>query len=283
MSSNIFEMKIVGNNNNLIIPISDDVIELNRHLLESNLASTDNNAMDQIPYYAGAVNYTKSNNPMPVLDHESLDKPITISLPDDTQINGPFILLNKALEDGSRCTGTRPPENTITPDFLSHTQNVIQLSNENGLPNIPVLSDPNNKLNTTGIVNSNYTIKQLDNTDFTPSMTTSHQLASLSVPRMNVPQMASHEMDEPEIIVEINEPKLISNYMASRQMNAPHNMASHQMNAPHNMDTPRVVTHHQNKMINTLIKNRNLIKKVLMWLSIALVIYIIYLILSKRR
>jgi hypothetical protein len=189
MSSNNFEMKFVGNNE-LLVPVSNDVVELNRFLLDSNAVNTDTNSLDQVPYFGGPVSYAESNNPMPVLSLHSLSKPITVTIPENVAPDGPFILLNKALQEGSRCTGTKPPESNITPDFLLNTQNVIPLSAEYGLPKVPMLQDPYNQLNITGVVNASNPITKLDNTNFTPDMTTSSQFSMMNrqPPPMNPDQ-----------------------------------------------------------------------------------------------
>jgi hypothetical protein len=165
MSSNNFEMKFVGNNE-LLVPVSKDVVELNRLILDSTAVNTDTNSLSQVPYFGGPVSYVESNNPMPVLTPHSLTKPITVTIPEHVAPDGPFILLSKALKDGSRCTGTEPPETNITPDFLLNTQNVIPLSAEYGLPKVPMLQDPYNQLNITGVVDASHPITKLDNTNF---------------------------------------------------------------------------------------------------------------------
>ena len=282
MSSNNFQMKFVSNSNELLVPIPDDVVELNRYMVESNAVDTNNNSMDQIPYYGGPVSYVESNNPMPILGLNSLSNPITVVIPDNVAPDGPFILLNSAFQDGSRCSGTEPPENIITPEFLLHTQNVIPLSAEYGLPTIPMLQDPNNKLNSTGILENNYSMNQLDNTNFTPDMTTDNQLASLPKEQTYLNSNNRNSNMNYNQVIEQNNAMNYGNQNARviRDISVSNPMLpspTRVMNAPTiNKNAPSIKK-------NTMYQNKNLFKNILMLISILLLIYVIYLVISKRR
>jgi hypothetical protein len=339
MSSNNFEMKFVGNNE-LLVPVSSDVIELNRFFLDSSAKNTDTNSLDKVPYFGGPVSYTESNNPMPVLGVNSLTKPINVFIPDKVAPDGPFILLSKALQDGSRCTGTEPPETNITPDFLLNTQNVIPLSAEYGLPKVPMLQDPYNKLNNTGIVNASHPLTKLDNTNFTPDMTTNSQFSMMNrqPPPMNPDQALAMMYASQDARETPSEPNYSSSMHVSPAMQvinsspslrlspamqvihsspsmrpspsmhvSPSMQVMHASPSMHSMlanpalrtihaspsrvstSPARVITSpaRVNKIINpvknTKMTNKSLMKKVIMYLSIAILIYIIYLVISRRR
>jgi hypothetical protein len=273
MSSNNFEIQFLSNNNELLVPIPDDVIELNRYMVESNAVDTNNNAMSQIPYYGGPVSYVESNNPMPILGPNSLSSPITVVIPDDLAPDGPFILLNSSFQDGSRCSGTEPPENIITPKFLLNTQNVIPLSAEYGLPTIPMLQDPNNRLNSTGILENTYAMNKLDNTNFTPDMTTERQLASLPKEQTYVNSNYSNSnmnYDQENNAMDYNNQNINEkrNIIVSKSDNV-------------NVHSPQV-KHSPSINKNAMYLNKNLFRKILMLISILLLISVIYLVISKR-
>jgi hypothetical protein len=331
MSSNNFEMKFVGNTE-LLVPVSNDVVELNKFLLNSNAVNTDTNSLPQVPYFGGPVSYTESNNPMPVLSLHSLTKPINVIIPDNVAPDGPFILLNKALQEGSRCTGTEPPESNITPDFLLNTQNVIPLSAEYGLPKVPMLQDPYNQLNSTGVVNASHPLTKLDNTNFTPDMTTNSQFSMMNrqPPPMNPDQYSAMMYANQDARETQSIPPLPSQTIHSQQpmrASSPMQVApamqvahvapamrssptTHTMHASPAMRTkhasPAMRTKHASpamltnpipaivqlaktstdKVLNktkSYKMNKSLMKKVLMYLSVAILIYVIYLVLSRRR
>jgi hypothetical protein len=330
MSSNNFEMKFVGNNE-LLVPVSNDVVELNRFLLDSNAVNTDTNSLDQVPYFGGPVSYAESNNPMPVLSLHSLSKPITVTIPENVAPDGPFILLNKALQEGSRCTGTKPPESNITPDFLLNTQNVIPLSAEYGLPKVPMLQDPYNKLNITGVVNASNPITKLDNTNFTPDMTTNSQFSMMNrqPPPMNPDQdlammYATQNARETQSVPPLTSQTIHSQsgmrssspmraspsmYVApspSMRSPSPRRSPSPSMRSPSPRRSPspsmrspspsmlanpipammQIAKTSANKVLDKT-KNYKMntpqMKKIVMYLSIAILIYVIYLVISRRR
>ena len=316
MSSNNFEMKFVGKNE-LLLPVSNDVVNLNRFLLDSNAVNTDTNSLSQVPYFGGPVSYVESNNPMPVLTLHSLSKPITVTIPDDVAPDGPFILLNKALQDGSRCTGTEPPESNITPDFLLNTQNVIPLSAEYGLPKVPMLQDPYNQLNITGVVNASHPITKLDNTKFTPDMTTNNQLSAMNKQLNLLPMQTIHSQSamrasspmraSPSMYVapsmrssspsmrsgspskRSGSPSKRSDSPSKRSGSPSKRASSPSMRASSPMVSnpiPAILQLAKNsatKVLNNSKNNTLSMKKIVMYLSILVLIYVIYLVISKRR
>lgn len=145
----------------LLIPIEKDVVQLNRFLLETNLSNTSTDPMNQIPYNAGPTNVIQPNKKdMQVLKPHTLAEPIRISLPDGVVPDGPFILLDKPLQDSNinKCKQTKTPEEIITPNLLNQAQNINHISVENGLKPIPVLSDNTIQNNTNNQVNSSVPI-----------------------------------------------------------------------------------------------------------------------------
>jgi hypothetical protein len=295
MSTNNFKIEFPQNNQNLLVPIPDQVVELNRFILESNSNEIDNNSLINVPYFGGPVNYQTSNKTMPVLQPHSLSDPILMSLPDEDVPNGPFILLNKSLEDGSRCTSTKAPENIITNDFLFNTQNVIDLSKEYGLPPIPTLENPNN-------VNlHNFSLNKLDNTPEVGGNSNMNKGIELPFQKVTNPQnktvsygntiinqgnITDPIISQKSVVFAGNTPQ-VTGSLQSAQLSQ---LAQIPQIANPIQSAKSLQSAQTSQMIADPVKrsralgdHNNLFKKLLMYLSMALLIYVIYLVISKRR
>jgi len=209
----------------LLVPTSKDVEALNRFFLETNLVNTSTDSMDKIPNFAGPsnVNQPKAVN-MPTMGPHTLKEPIRISLPDGVVPDGPFILLDKPLDDNNlkKCNNLKTPEDIVNKDLLNQAQNINHLSLENGLPVIPVYLNNNNGYKDTNVVNN-------DQVHFSP------------------------------VVVEM-----------------PYNLPLNNIAQELPSDDYSPVKFKVGKGYK-----RRLFKKVLMWVSIALVIYLIFLLFKK--
>jgi len=149
MSQNFNCFPIVNENNietfvdeEILIPIQDDVIELNKFFLEAALDNACSDALKNIPRNAGETNNVQpESKPMNLLTPHSL-KPILVQLPSNVKSDAPIILLDKPLDDSNAKVIKKSPEQIVSPALLAHVQNINHISVENGLKPIPILSDP---------------------------------------------------------------------------------------------------------------------------------------------
>jgi len=126
----------------ILIPIQDDVIELNKFFLEAALDNACSDALKNIPRDAGETNNVQpESKPMNLLTPHSL-KPILVQLPNNVKSNAPIILLDKPLDDSHAKVIKKSPEQIVSPALLAHVQNINHISVENGLKPVPILSDP---------------------------------------------------------------------------------------------------------------------------------------------
>jgi len=130
-------------NEEILIPIQDDVIELNKFFLEAALDDACSDAQINIPRDVGsyANNFQPESHQMKLLTPYSL-KPILVQLPNNVKADAPVILLDKPLEDNNSKIIKKSPEQIVSPALLAHVQNINHISVENGLKPVPILSDP---------------------------------------------------------------------------------------------------------------------------------------------
>jgi len=125
----------------LLFPISKDVVELNRFFLESNLDDKTKGAMSEIPRLAGPTHVHQPKSTfMPTLSPHTLADPIKVAFPDGVSPNEDnFMLLDKPLEDSdlNKFKSSKTPEEIVTPEILNQAQNINHISVENGLKPIP--------------------------------------------------------------------------------------------------------------------------------------------------
>jgi hypothetical protein len=150
MSQNFKCFPIVNGNNietfvneEILIPVQDDMVELNKFFLEAALDDACSDAQINIPRDVGnyANNLNPESHPMKLLTPQSL-KPILVQLPNNVKADAPIILLDKPLDDNNAKIIKKSPEEIVSPALLSHVQNINHISVENGLRPVPILSDP---------------------------------------------------------------------------------------------------------------------------------------------
>jgi hypothetical protein len=233
---------------NLLVPTSKDVIELNKLFLETSLDNTSKDPMNAVPYFAGPSNVVQpKSQEMQFLHPHQLSGPIRISLPDGVEPDGPIILLDRPFNSNSNKDCNKATEDSIKFDFINQNQNVNNISSQNGLPPVPNKLNNQNDKSTIPIVvtpvqeNNNYSNNMSNPVNDTKFDLPSHKDDNempFQLPLNNVPQ-----------------------------------------ELPENNYTPKKF---KAKSGNKSNNRKKMFKKILMWIAIALVLYLIYLIFKKK-
>jgi hypothetical protein len=126
----------------LLVPLSNDLLEVNKFYYISNLDESNNDVMKNIPADAGPTNFSQPcPNPMPTIGPNSVKKS-NLKITNDVKPNDMPNFQDKPLDD-SKNKVTKSPEEIITPELLAQNQNVNHISVENGLPPVPSIQDYN--------------------------------------------------------------------------------------------------------------------------------------------
>ena len=233
---------------NLLVPTSNDVIELNKLFLETSLDNTSKDPMNAVPYFAGPSHVTQpKSQEMQFLHPHQLSGPITISLPDGVEPDGPIILLDRPFNSNSNknCNKGGAPEDSITFDFINHNQNVNNISSQNGLAPVPKLNNQNDKSTIPIVVTPVQENKNYSNDMSNPKNDTKFDLPS--------------HKDDNEMPFQL-------------PLNVPQEL-------PGKDYAPRKFKAASGNKTNN---KKKMFKKILMWIAIALVLYLIYLIFKKK-
>ena len=245
---------------NLLIPTSNDVIEINKLFLETSLDNTSKDPMNTVPYFAGPSHVSQpKTQEMQFLNPHQLSGPIRISLPDGVEPDGPIILLDHPFNSNSNknCNKGKASDDSITFDFINYNQNVNNISSENGLPPVPSILQDNDNIDKNGkstfpiVITTPPEIKKYSNDMSNPKNDTKFNLPSNKDIKDN-----KDNKDNKELTFQLplnNVPQEIpgSEYIPKKF---------------------KVASGNKKKMF----------KKVLMWVAIALVLYLIYLIFKKK-
>lgn len=136
----------------LLIPLSNDLLEVNKFYFISNVDETNSDVMKNIPADAGPTNFNQPcANPMPTIGPNNVKKS-NLKITNDVKPNDVPVTQDKPLDDSNNKV-KKTPEEIITPELLAQNQNVNHISVENGLP--PVPSIQNIKSSNQPVVKSN--------------------------------------------------------------------------------------------------------------------------------
>jgi hypothetical protein len=229
-------------------PNVPEVLQANQQFLNKMVGIDNNLVSDQLPKQTAPTNVPQPEPvPMPVIKPNSLPRPVKIALPDGVSASAPVLLLSKLPNDlKDETVMSLSPDNTPSNNLDDNLKKSNEMSVENGLPPVPVVAAPSGK-------------------PVVDQINTVVVSAPSSVPV--VPTV-------PVVPVSAVSTKMIPD-------DAPKRMANRTADA-RIVELP-VETEPAPQMLNVKkTHKRKFMKKVLMYIAIALVIYLIYLLFNEK-
>ena len=270
-----------NSNGEVYFPDVPEVLQANQKFL-SKMVGIDNNLIsDQLPKETSPTNNPQPNpTPMPVIKPNSLPKPVKIALPDGVAPTAPVLLLSRLPDDLQYETVTSlSPDNTPANNLDKNLKKSNQMSVENGLTPVPVVSAPSGK-----------PVADQVNKVVVNAPGVSQQIAQYVAEPVSQP-VAQPVVDQVNTVVDkvntvvvnassVSQPvstktllKELTNQVATKPTTSNARIVEL---PPENEPAPAVL-----KIKKT--HQRRLMKKVLMYIAIALVIYLIYLLFNENK
>lgn len=226
-------------------PNVPEVLQANQQFLNKMVGIDNNLISDQLPKQTAPTNVPQPEPvPMPVIKPNSLPRPVKIALPDGVAPNAPVLLLSRLPDDlKDETVMSLSPDNTPSNNLDDNLKKSNIMSAENGLQPIPVVAAPSGKP----------VVDQIN------TVVVSAPSSVSVVPVVPVSAVSTKMIPD-------DTSKIMTNRTADARI----------------VELPVETEPAPQKLNIKKTHKRKFIKKVLMYVAIALVIYLIYLLFNEK-